>query len=62
MDPIAWWRPATATVICLLTIAMAMPSAHARQTPSAKDFSAVIDMLRSFAVPAGLALVEPMRG
>lgn len=47
MDPIAWWRPATATVICLLTIAMAMPSAHARQTPSAKDLSAVIDMLRS---------------
>jgi HEAT repeat protein len=47
MNAIVWWRHATATVICLMTIAMAMPSLLARQTPSAKDLSAVIDMLRS---------------
>ncbi len=47
MNPIAWWRRATAMLICLLAIAMALPDAHARQTPSAKDLSAVIAMLRS---------------
>jgi HEAT repeat protein len=47
MNAIAWWRRVTVPVICLMTIAMAMPRVLARQTPSAKDLSAVIDMLRS---------------
>jgi HEAT repeat protein len=47
MNQIASWRRAAATGTLLTLIAMAMPTAHARQTPSAKDLSAVIDMLRS---------------
>lgn len=45
MNPIAQQWSVTATAICL--VAIAMPSVHARQTPTAKEFSAVIDMLRS---------------
>jgi HEAT repeat protein len=45
MNSIAEWRSVTAAVICL--VAIAIPSIHARQTPTAKDLSAVIDMLRS---------------
>ena len=45
MNSIAEWRSVTAAVICL--VAIARPSVHARQTPTAKDLSAVIDMLRS---------------
>lgn len=45
MNPFAQRRSVMATVIGL--IALAMPSVHAQQTPTAKDLSAVIDMLRS---------------
>ena len=45
MNSIAERRSATAAVICL--VAIAMPGVHARQTPTAKDLSALIDMLRS---------------
>ena len=45
MKPLAQWRSLIATVICLMAIAMS--SVHAQRTPSAKDLSAVIDMLRS---------------
>lgn len=45
MTPLAQRRRVLATVICLMAIAM--PSVRAQQTPTAKDLSAVIDMLRS---------------
>lgn len=45
MNPIAQWRNVMATAICLMAIAM--PTVDAWQTPTAKDLSAVIDMLRS---------------
>lgn len=43
MKPLGQRRSVIATAICLLAIA----SVHAQQTPSAKDLSAVIEMLRS---------------
>jgi HEAT repeat protein len=43
MKPLGQRRSVIATVICLTAIA----SARAQQTPTAKDLSAVIDMLRS---------------
>lgn len=45
MTPLAQRRSVIASVIGLMAIAM--PSVHAQQTPTAKDLSAVIDMLRS---------------
>lgn len=45
MNPRAHRRSVIAPVICV--IAIAMPCVHAQQTPTAKDLSAVIDMLRS---------------
>lgn len=45
MHPIAQRRGVIATVIYLTAIATS--SVHAQQTPTAKDLSAVIDMLRS---------------
>jgi hypothetical protein len=45
MNPIALRGNLMATVICVMAIAM--PGVHARQTPTANDLSAVIDMLRS---------------
>jgi HEAT repeat protein len=45
MNPIARQRSAMAMVVCLM--AAAMPNVQAQQTPTAKDLSAVIDMLRS---------------
>lgn len=45
MKPFAQRRCLIATVICLM--AMAISSVHAQQTPSAKDLSAVVDLLRS---------------
>jgi len=45
MNPFAQRRSVVATLIGLMAIGI--PSVHAQQTPSAKDLSAVIDMLRS---------------
>jgi HEAT repeat protein len=45
MNAIAQQRRAVATVICLMAIPM--PGIQAQQTPTTKDLSAVIDMLRS---------------
>ena len=45
MNPTAQRRSVIATAICLMVIAM--PGLRALQTPTAKDLSAVIDMLRS---------------
>jgi HEAT repeat protein len=45
MNSIEQWRCVMPTVICLMAIAT--PGLHARQTPTAKDLAAVIDMLQS---------------
>jgi HEAT repeat protein len=45
MNRLAQRRNVTAMVMCFTAIAM--PCVHAQQTPTAKDLSAVIDMLRS---------------
>jgi len=45
MNPFAQRWSVMATVICLMAITM--PSVHAQQIPTAKDLSAVIEMLRS---------------
>src|SRR5262245_33592229 len=47
MKPSLSWRSATAAVICVEVLLAAAPAVLAQQSPTAKDLSAVIDMLRS---------------
>ena len=48
MKSIAPWRPVSASAICLTMLSMAAPNSQAgQQPPTAKDLSAVIDMLHS---------------
>ena len=46
MKPSASWRSMIAAAVCVVALTTA-PAVHAQQSPTAKDLSTVIEMLRS---------------
>jgi len=47
MKPRASWRSVIAAAVCVVALLTTAPAAHAQQSPTAKDLSTVIEMLRS---------------